>query len=122
MASKCGVPVSQIPGTIVTEVVTYTAGQPSSKREAAVWPGDAAEPMDRLHMIQTAFDVADAEATSTNPNGLGHFVISVMEPAIAAGLYPELGQVPKRDTRSQVSKAKQRRQQRESEMYWVVAA
>lgn len=89
IASLTGRPASQIPGTLVTEVVAYTAGHPARKHDAAAWPDDADEPMDRARMIRAAFDVAEAEAQSKTPHGVVGFVVGVMEQAILAGEYPE---------------------------------
>lgn len=89
IARIAGISSSNVTGTLVSEVVRYTAGHPARKHDAAAWPDDAPEPMDRLRMIRAAFDVADAEAQSKTQHGVAGFVIGVMEPAILAGEYPE---------------------------------
>lgn len=89
LARLVGRPASQVPGTLIGEIVGYTAGSPAKKHNAASWPDDAEEPMDRLRMIRAAFDVAAAEAQSKTPHGVAAFVIGVMEQAITAGEYPE---------------------------------
>lgn len=94
LARLAGISRTTVPGTLVAELVAYTDGQPARKHEAAHWPDDAPEPMDRARMLSAAFDVADAQAKSTSVYGIVGFVVTTMESAIAAGEYPEVRATP----------------------------
>ena len=99
LALLSGISPSHVPSTLVTELVAYTAGRPAKKHDAATWPNEAPQPLDRARMLSEAFDVAEANATTKTLYGVGGYVLTVMETAISAGEYPSQKQAPKRKPR-----------------------
>ena len=99
LAMLAGISSANVPSTIVGEVVGYTAGRAARKHDAASWPAEAPEPIDRARMLSEAFDVAEANAQSRTVHGIAGFVLTVMESAITAGEYPSQTKQPERDTR-----------------------
>ena len=99
LAMLAGISSANVPSTIVGEVVGYTAGRAAKKHDAATWPSEAPEPIDRARMLSEAFDVAEANAQSRTVHGIAGYVLTVMESAITAGEYPSETKQPERDTR-----------------------
>jgi len=94
-----GISATHLPRSLVSEVIAYTAGQPSRKRDAVHWPDDAPEPMDRTRMLEAAFDVAEAKFQGGSAHGATAFVLAILEDAIPRGEYPAVRDEPERDTR-----------------------
>lgn len=94
-----GISATHLPRSLVSEVIAYTAGQPSRKRDAVHWPDDAPEPMDRTRMLEAAFDVAEAKFQGGSAHGAAAFVLAILEDAIPKGEYPSVRDQPEQDTR-----------------------